>query len=245
MKLQHYIGGLEGLPEPLNLEKRVFVEDWEKRIFGIHVAMMALSQHLGSALPQYPIAEVPTTFDDKWTWADLRTSAEAMDPVDYFKFRYYEKWLGGVTQFLVDKGYLTADELAARVGTLPSGQRTETCAAAEAIDAQVLAYLRMGDSPRRGIAHPKFAVGDAVRIADMPAGAHTRLPGFLRGRVGTVTRIFEGDYAYFEDTEDGIGAPMPNYLVAFTPTELWGCGAEDGRQTVYAELFEAYLKGLE
>lgn len=245
MKLQHYIGGLEGLPEPLNLEKRVFVEDWEKRIFGIHVAMMALSKHLGSALPQYPIAEVPTTFDDKWTWADLRTSAEAMDPVDYFKFRYYEKWLGGVTQFLVDKGYLTADELAARMGTLPSGHRTETCAAAEAIDAQVLAYLRMGDSPRRGIAHPKFAVGDAVRIADMPAGAHTRLPGFLRGRVGTVTRIFEGDYAYFEDTEDGIGAPMPNYLVAFTPTELWGCGAEDGRQTVYAELFEAYLKGLE
>lgn len=79
----------------------------------------------------------------------------------------------------------------------------------------------------------------------MPAGAHTRLPGFLRGRVGTVTRIFEGDYAYFEDTEDGIGAPMPNYLVAFTPTELWGCGAEDGRETVYAELFEAYLKGLE
>ena len=26
MKLQHYLGGLEGLPEPLSLEKRVFVE---------------------------------------------------------------------------------------------------------------------------------------------------------------------------------------------------------------------------
>ncbi|PRC59016.1 nitrile hydratase subunit beta, partial [Mycobacterium sp. ITM-2017-0098] len=37
MRLQHYLGGLEGLPQPLNLEKRVFVEDWEKRIFGIHV----------------------------------------------------------------------------------------------------------------------------------------------------------------------------------------------------------------
>ena len=40
MKLQHYVGGLEGLPEPLNFEKRVFAEEWEKRIFGIHVAMM-------------------------------------------------------------------------------------------------------------------------------------------------------------------------------------------------------------
>ena len=58
MKLQHYLGGLEGLPEPLSLEKRVFVEEWEKRIFGIHVAMMGLSNHLGSALPEYPIADV-------------------------------------------------------------------------------------------------------------------------------------------------------------------------------------------
>ncbi|MCW2591356.1 MAG: nitrile hydratase, beta subunit [Mycobacterium sp.] len=33
MKLQHYLGGLEGFPGPLRLEKRVFVEDWETRIF--------------------------------------------------------------------------------------------------------------------------------------------------------------------------------------------------------------------
>ena len=42
MKLQHYLGGLEGLG-PVTYEKRVFVEPWETRIFGIHVAMMALS----------------------------------------------------------------------------------------------------------------------------------------------------------------------------------------------------------
>jgi hypothetical protein len=76
VKLQHYIGGLEGLPEPLSLEplsveKRVFVEDWEKRIFGIHVAMMGLSNHLGAALPKYPIQDVPTTFKDYWTWGHL------------------------------------------------------------------------------------------------------------------------------------------------------------------------------
>ena len=57
--------------------------------------MMGLSNHLGSALPQYPIDEVPTTFMDEWTWAHLSTGAEAMNPFDYFKFRYYEKWLGG------------------------------------------------------------------------------------------------------------------------------------------------------
>src|ERR1700720_2535978 len=123
MKLQHYLGGLEGLPERLSLEKRVFVEDWEKRIFGIHVAMMGLSNHLGSALPAYPIDEVPTTFKDEWTWADLRTGAEAMNPFDYFRFRYYEKWLGGITQFFIDKGYITEEELAGRVAKpLPAPQ---------------------------------------------------------------------------------------------------------------------------
>jgi hypothetical protein len=77
------------------VEKRVFVEDWETRIFGIHVAMMGLSNHLGAALAKYPIQDVPTTFKDYWTWGHLRSSAEAMDLIDYFRLRYYERWLGG------------------------------------------------------------------------------------------------------------------------------------------------------
>jgi nitrile hydratase beta subunit len=242
MKLQHYLGGLEGLPQPLNLEKRVFVEEWEKRIFGIHVAMMGLSNHLGSALPEYPIAEVPTEFHDEWTWADLRTGAEGMNPFDYFKFRYYEKWLGGITQFFIDKGYVSEEEIGALLGgTSPETGET----GAPAIDAQVIDYLRRGDSPRRDVAHPQFAIGQKVRITNVPAGAHTRLPGALRDRIGTVTRIFEGDYGYFVHTGDGIGDPMPIYIVEFTPDELWGVRAEPGANTFYAELFEAYLQPVQ
>ncbi len=242
MKLQHYLGGLEGLPEPLTLERRVFVEDWERRIFGIHVAMMGLSNHLGSALPEYPIDEVPTAFKDEWTWADLRTGAEAMNPFDYFKFRYYEKWLGGITQFFVDKGYVTEEEIAARVAELAPADASED---ARVIDDQVIAYLRLGDSPRRDVAHPKFPVGSTVRITNVPADAHSRLPGYLRGRVGTVERVFEGDYAYFTHTGDGIGDPMPIYIVEFDPAKIWGPRAEDGPLTLYAELFEAYLAPIE
>jgi nitrile hydratase subunit beta len=242
MKLQHYLGGLEGLPDLTSLETRVFVEDWEKRIFGIHVAMMGLSNHLGAALPAYPIDEVPTAFKDEWTWADLRTGAEAMNPFDYFKFRYYEKWLGGITQFFIDKGYVTEEELAERIAqsaVVPDGSGEA------AVDDQVIAYLREGDSPRRDVAHPKFAVGDKVAITNVPADAHSRLPGYLRERVGTVERIFEGDYAYFCHTGDGIGDPMPIYIVAFEPAEIWGPRAEAGPEMLYAELFEAYLKPAE
>jgi nitrile hydratase subunit beta len=242
MKLQHYLGGLEGLPEPLNLEKRVFVEEWEKRIFGIHVAMMGLSNHLSSALPAYPIEEVPTAFHDEWTWASLRTGAEAMNPFDYFKFRYYEKWLGGITSFFVEQGYVTEEELAAKAS---SPVPTEPNVASAAVDDQIEQYLRMGDSPRRDVAHPRFAVGDRVRVTDVPAAAHTRLPGYLRSHVGTVQRVFEGDYAYFCHTGDGIGEPMPIYIVEFAPTELWGARAEDHPNSIYAELFEAYVQPIE
>ena len=244
MKLQHYLGGLEGLPEPLTLEKRVFVEDWEERIFGIHVAMMGLSNHLGSALPQYPIDDVPTAFKDEWTWASLRTGAEAMNPFDYFKFRYYEKWLGGITQFFIDQGYVTEDELSSRQAELTNDDAVFTSEPVTAIDDQVVNYLRKGDSPRRDVAHPKFAVGDRVRITNVPAEAHTRLPGYLREREGVVERIFEGDYGYFVHTGDGIGDPMPIYIVAFSPDELFGERAEGGPLTIYAELFEAYLEGV-
>ena len=37
-----------------------------------------------------------------------------MNPFDYFKFRYYEKWLGGITQFFIDRGYVTEAELISR-----------------------------------------------------------------------------------------------------------------------------------
>jgi nitrile hydratase len=242
MKLQHYLGGLEGLPSPLTLEGRVFVEEWEQRIFGIHVAMMGLSNHLSSALPAYPIDEVPTTFKDEWTWADLRTGAEAMNPFDYFKLRYYEKWLGGITQFFIDKGYVTEEELAGRIAEISPAPEA---AGETAIDDQVIAYLRRGDSPRRDVAHPKFAVGSRVCITNVPADAHSRLPGYLRGRVGTVERLFEGDYAYFCRTGDGIGDPMPIYIVEFEPAEIWGVRAEDGPLSLYAELFEAYLEPME
>jgi nitrile hydratase len=59
-----------------------------------------------------------------------------------------------------------------------------------------------------------------------------------------VERVFEGDYAYFLPTGDGIGDPMPVYIVEFPPQELWGACAEPGRTTFYAELFEAYLEGI-
>ena len=45
MKLQHCLGGLEGLG-PVAFDKRVFAEQWEKRMFGINLALLGLSREL-------------------------------------------------------------------------------------------------------------------------------------------------------------------------------------------------------
>ena len=237
MKLQHHLGGLEGL-DPITPEKRVFVEPWEKTIFAIHTAMMGLSNHLG-------FKDVPTKFKDEWTWADLRKGAEAMPPFDYFRFRYYEKWLGGISGWFVAQGYVTADELEAKTKEYLADPTTAKPSGGDAkIDAQVRHYLETGDSPKRDLAEPaKFKVGDAVVVRDVPPSEHTRLPGHLRGKPGVIETVYDGAYAYFCSTgPDGLGLPMPSYCVRFDPADLWNELSEPGNGAFYADLFEVYLE---
>jgi nitrile hydratase subunit beta len=111
-----------------------------------------------------------------------------------------------------------------------------------AVDARVLRYIAEGDSPKRDVPFaPRFAVGDRVMAKHLPEADHTRLPGFLRGKTGIVTEVYDAPYAYHRDTgPDGIGAPMPVYCMRFDARELWGEKAEAGF-TIYADLYEHYV----
>lgn len=245
MRLPHYLGGLENLGPVNFFDKKVFMAEWEKRIFGIHTVMMAESAHLATALQKYPIANIPTTFKDTWTWASLRTGAEGMQPFEYFKYRYYEKWLMGISQFFVDRGYVDADELAmltehyrahpdAPLPTRPNPPLKE----------QVVRYLHHGDSGLRTPPAPAhFTVGETVYVADPAAADHTRLPGFLRNKKGTVTEVYPGAFEYFVSTgQDGLSGPQHVYCVSFNASDIWGADKSEPHTVIYADLFEAYLK---
>lgn len=248
MKLQHHIGGLEGL-DPINFETQVFVEPWEERIFGIHTAMMALSNHLSESLPDYEIDQVPTQFKSFWTWGHLRMGAEGMHTFEYFRLRYYEKWLGGISGFFVEEGYITQEELDTRTAQyladskkadspLPSGGDP-------AIDEQLLKYLTEGDSPLRpSSSSPKFSLGDRVRVKQVLSSDHTRLPGHIRGCVAEVVKVYEGAFTYFFPTADGIGTPMPVYSLAFKATDLWNESLTDANMVYYNDIFEVYLEAV-
>ncbi|MQW86164.1 nitrile hydratase subunit beta [Sinorhizobium saheli] len=239
MKLQHYLGGLEGLG-PVNTETRVFVEPWETRIFGIHTAMMALSAQL-------PLPQTPSAFHTIWTWADLRKGAESLNPFDYFKYRYYEKWLGGISGYFIQHGYITEEELDALTEEYYAAPSKPLPSAGDAaIDDRVVQYLVEGDSPARDVpVAAEFSVGDVVRIANVPSVEHTRLPGFLRNRTGVVETVYPGAYTYLCDTgPDGIGEAMTVYCVRFDPNELWPGNAEPNF-SLYADLYARYVAAVD
>ena len=94
--------------------------------------------------------------------------------------------------------------------------------------------LRTLDTP------PAFAVGDRVRTADLHTSGHTKLPGYVRRRTGTVTAIrpagvFPDTAAHFEGEN-----PQHCYAVEFDSRELWGPQAERFRVSI--DLFEPYLE---
>jgi hypothetical protein len=78
--------------------------------------------------------------------------------------------------------------------------------------------------------------GDPVRARLRSAPGHTRLPLYVRGRVGTVHAL-RGDFPF---PDGGSVEPQALYSVRFQARDLWGEDA--GSHQVYLDLFESYLE---
>lgn len=222
MKLQHYLGGLENVG-PVNVEKRVFVEPWEAQLFGVHATMM------GTGI---------------WAWPHLRVLAEGMNPLDYFKFRYYIKWLGGMCAFLMQRGYINEQELDAKTEYYlknPEAPLPEKGNAA--ITERVVDYLWTGDNPYRDLVmDPIFKKGDVVTVRDVPSAMHTRLPGYLRTRSGVVDEVYPRPVLYTDSVPtDSVSSPQPVYRVKFKTRDLWP-DIPDTDDVLYNDCFETYLE---
>jgi nitrile hydratase len=58
------------------------------------------------------------------------------------------------------------------------------------ITERIIKYLWDGDSPlREAKIAPRFAAGEKVRVRDFIPSAHSKLPGFLRGKTGVVDNV--------------------------------------------------------
>lgn len=212
----HDLGGVEGFgPIPVESDEPVFHEPWEGRVLGMRVLM---------------------GFWRRWNIDANRHSLEQLPPAEYLSMTYYEKWAAGVVNLSVEKGLMSLEEI--RSGR-PDPDAEPATPPADA--AGVLAFLPQGRPSSRPMDEtPVFAVGDRVRTArNMPSG-HTRLPRYLRGRVGEVVSC-HGPHV-FPDVSFRMEGEVAQHLytVRFGSTEIWGEETEPGH-SVSADLWESYL----
>lgn len=58
-------------------------------------------------------------------FAELRDGIERLDPADYAKLSYYERWAKSLAYTLVDKGVFTAAEVESKVAEIAARQDAE------------------------------------------------------------------------------------------------------------------------
>lgn len=89
----------------------------------------------------------------------------------------------------------------------------------------------------------RYRAGERVRVSGREHRGHHRTPAYLKGRIGTVERL----YGSFENPETraygGDGHPTrPLYNIAFALEDLWSDyrGRPDDR--LYVDLYEHWLE---
>jgi nitrile hydratase beta subunit len=153
---------------------------------------------------------------------EYRHAIERMDPRHYLSASYYERSLTGAATLYVEKGIVTRDELERRAnGEFP---------------------LSGASAPGRGNVptRRRFKAGDVVRVRNDFVAGHVRMPGYIRGKTGTV--VSESPVYPFPDAHaHGIEAEdEPTYDVRFRTEDLWPDSAD--RALVHVGVFQSYLE---
>lgn len=216
----HDMGGRFGdgpvTPDP---DEPVFKEDWHARALALTLAAGGLGQ---------------------WNIDVSRHARECLSPQDYTAFSYYEKWLAGLADLLVDAGVVTAYELAG--GDLSASDLAERALKAGAVPS-VLASG--GPADRDTGQMPKFHIGDRVQTRERSGntfvdGGHTRLPNYATSAIGTII-LHHGNHVLPDASAHRLGdQPEPLYTVAFAASELW-TNPEYPNDEVTLDLWESYL----
>jgi nitrile hydratase len=211
------LGGRTGFgavqPEP---EGELFHADWEPRALALVLAMGATGS---------------------WNIDASRAVRETLP--HYLQLSYYRIWLTALERLMIERGQLFEDEIAqGRMLHAPAPVKRVLQAA------DVAAVLARGSPTERPAAAPaRFAIGQAVRMRAGRVDHHTRLPGYVQGRRGTVERL-HGAHVFADSNAQGAGeAPQWLYTVVFEEAELWGGAAQ--KLAVSVDAWESYLEAAE
>ncbi len=157
---------------------------------------------------------------------EFRHSIERMEPGHYLTSSYYEHWLTAAATLAVEHGLVTQAELEARAGgRFP-------------LSGPVLAPPVVDGGPDVG--KPRFGIGDRVRVREWHPPGHTRCPGYVRGKAGTVVRV-DGTHSVPDIEAHGTARRHePTYSVRFDATDLWR--DDQHGVAVHVNLWDCYLE---
>jgi len=213
----HDMGGMHGMgPVCRETGEPVFHEAWEGRVFALSFAVRAWR---------------------KWNIDAGRYEIELIPPADYLRMSYYERWLARLVKLMIKKGLVTREEVEA--GRSAAGSpKAEPPLTAERVPTMV----RSGALASRDVpVSARFDVNQRVRARTMHPAGHTRLPRYVRGKIGTVERD-HGVYVFPDTNALFLGEnPQHVYSVRFAARELWGDQASP-RDAVYLDLWDDYLE---
>jgi nitrile hydratase len=160
----------------------------------------------------------------RFNGGEYRHAIERMQPAWYLTSPYYEHMLTGVATCLVEKGVIDRAELDERLGA--------------SFDLATPATTPRIDDPGDSAMVPAFAVGDAVRVRNVHSSGHTRCPGYVRGRRGTVVRVDGISSVPDVEAHCDDRRTEPTYSVRFEADALWGASGDP----VHVDLWESYLE---
>lgn len=88
---------------------------------------------------------------------------------------------------------------------------------------------------------PQFQVGDRVKAKVMHPKTYTRLPRYIRGKVGEIVKN-HGVYVFPDTMGQRLSTkPQHVYSVRFSAQELWGMDASP-KDSLYIDLFDDHLE---
>ena len=211
------MGGVHGFgpvePEP---NEPVFHAEWEKRAFALTLAM---------GMP------------GGWNIDQSRFARENRNPAEYLSMSYYQIWFAALETMLKERDLVSDDEIV--VGhALHSPKPIKRILAPD--DVKKVLH-RGGPTERDTNTQAAFKAGEKVRAKNINPLTHTRLPRYVRGRVGVVERVI-GVHVFPDSNARGAGEnPQWLYTVRFDGRELWW---PDGDPTskVSVDAWEPYLE---
>jgi nitrile hydratase beta subunit len=212
----HDMGGMDGFGKvEVEPNEPMFHTAWEARVLAMVRAMGAAGAF-----------NIDTS----------RFYREALPPHVYLSSSYYKKWLLGLEDLLLEKGFITAEEVKAGHALAPPKPLKRGKLTHDNVDATMV----RGKFGRPAPAPAKFKAGDRVRAKNIHPRTHTRLPRYVRGHVGVVERD-HGCHVFPDSVVAGQGEnPQWLYTVRFESRELWGPDA-DPTVKISIDAFEPYL----